>query len=120
MVSVTSLNLCRMFVIICTLSLCPGCLSKLLSSEKETRESLNQEREREGDSQIVVRICYHQCVFDTLANTQCVFATVANAQCVFATVANTHSAFLPPQMRICHRSEYSSSVFTTQINICFH
>lgn len=69
-------------------------LSFDLTSEKETREIFNQEREgqREGDSQIAVRICYHQCVFDTVANTQCVFATVANAQCVFATVANTHSA----------------------------
>ena len=60
MVSVTSLNLCRMFVIICTLSLCPGCLSKLLSSEKETRESLNQERERERET---VRLL---CVFATI------------------------------------------------------
>ena len=63
-------------------------LSFDLTSEKETREIFNQERERERDRETVRLLC----VFDTVANTQCVFATVANTQCVFATVANTHSA----------------------------
>ena len=63
-------------------------LSFDLTSEKETREIFNQERERERERETVRLLC----VFDTVANTQCVFATVANTQCVFATVANTHSA----------------------------
>ena len=56
-------------------------------SERE-RERGRERGERERVCQIAVRICYHQCVF--------------------ATVANTHSAYLLPQMRICYCSKYSN------------
>ena len=97
-------------------------VKKLLSGYSKLRDS------RERESQIALHICYHNCVFATVADTQCVFATVADTQCVFATVANTHSEYLLLQMRIFtkgnikgqffyNRNEYSASAGHTRNGI---
>lgn len=113
MVYVRSLNLCRMFIIICTLSLCPGCLSTLQAKKRLEKSLIKKERRRERGrqsdccayllpsmriwygSKYSMRICYRS---------KCSMRICYRSKCL---------------MRICYRSKYSQCVVSTTMRICY-